>query len=329
MRVLMLSTDKNILDKDSEAGQRMVEYGRLVDKLDILLVQKSNILSILKKGKKLERPDLITTQDPFEIGFLGWRLAKFFKTKLQLQIHTDFKSPYFWKESLLNKIRVILAKFLLPRADCIRTVSKRILSSSDLDNLTVLPIWVDTEKIKNTSIKTSLREKYPQFDFIILMASRITKEKNIKMAIDVIKEFPKVGLVIVGDGLEKDNLKFKIENLKLRDRVILEPWSGDLASYYKTADLFLLTSNYEGYGRTLIEAATADCKIISTDVGVANEILEPENIFKPGNKNALKEKIEQAIKGNIKSAKQLHVQTKEEYLKKYKESWLGCLRQAD
>ncbi len=108
------------------------------------------------------------------------------------------------------------------------------------------------------------------------MASRLTKEKNIGMAIKamkgVIKQYPETGLIIVGDGPEKN--KLKAESRKLKANVVFENWTDDLASFYKTADLFLLTSNYEGYGRTVIEAMVANCPVVMTDVGIAGEIIK-------------------------------------------------------
>ena len=58
------------------------------------------------------------------------------------------------------------------------------------------------------------------------------------------------------------------------NNVIFEKWIDreTLFSYYKTVDLFLVTSLYEGYGMTLVEAQAAGCPIISTDVGVAREV---------------------------------------------------------
>lgn len=323
MKILMIGTDRSIFDENSEARRRMVEYGKLTEKLHIMVLSRP--FKLLKIGKEIKGFDLVTAQDPFECGLIGYAAAKILKTPLQLQVHTDFLSPYFVQHSMLNRLRVMIAKFLIPRANCIRVVSERIKKSLAScfkihdSRMIVLPIFVDVEEIKNAPIKTDLRKKYPQFDFLILMASRLTREKNIGLAIEVMKEvikkYPKTGLIIVGEGPEKK---------KDTANIIFESWSDDLASYYKTTDLFLLTSNYEGYGRTLIEAAAAKCKIISSDVGVADEILEKENIFAPGDKNVLEEKIIKAIKNEIKPAKPVEIRTKEEYLSAYKKSWEQC-----
>ena len=279
-------------------------------------------------------PWVVSAQDPFETGFMGYLLQRKFKLPLQIQIHTDFLSPYFWQESLKNKIRVLLGKWLVKRADCLRVVSERIKKSLMAigyapNPISVLPIFVDVEKIKNTLIKTDLHKKYPGYDFIILMASRLTKEKNIGMAIEAVAEIKRqatsdkrqVLLLIVGDGPETESYKLLVKSYKLENIVIFEPVvdSQTLFSYYKTADLFLNTSNYEGYGRTLVEAVAAGATIISSDVGIAGEILEPENIFKVGDKKDLAEKLKAALNGKIRPAKNLPSQTKEAYLKLYKE----------
>ena len=369
MKILMISIDKDLFDENSEMRQRIIEYGNLTEELHVIVFNRYKLgeavgtdmilasskvfiyptdsdskFSYISDAKKITKKilkthshglDLVTAQDPFMTGWVGYKIAKKFKIPLQIQIHTDFLSPYFKKESLLNRIRVLIAKFIIPKASCIRVVSERIKNSLLArgywlvpEKIVVLPIFVDIGKIKNTSISIDLHKKYSQFDFIILMASRFTKEKNIKIAIsainEIIKEYPKTGLIIVGVGPEENNLKFKIKNLKLLNNVIIEPWNNDLISYYKTADLFLLTSNYEGYGRTIIEAAAAGCKIVSSNVGIADEVLNNNTIFQEGNEKELKEKIIKAIKGEIMPPKLLIFQTKEGYLNEHKKSWEMC-----
>lgn len=332
----MISGDVSILNQYSLVGKRTEEYRNILGEIEILLCYGS-ILSFISgfyNGCKLihqKKFDVITAQGP-EHWFLAWILSYFYKIPWQMQIHTDIFSLYFGRESLKSKMRVIFAKFLIPRTSCIRVVSERIrksiLSRFNLDSV-VLPIFVDVEKIKNAPVKIDLHQKYPD-KFIILMASRLTKEKNIGLAIEalssLIRTNGRIMLLIVGDGSEKENLWRIAYSLRLRDNIVFEHWTDDLISYYKTCDLFLLTSNYEGYGMTLVEAASAGTKIVSSDVGIAPEILEKENIFHVGDKDDLIQKLKLASEGKIKSVKPIVIQTKEEYLKFYKEGLEQCLK---
>ncbi len=370
----MISTDRNILKPDSEARRRMIEYGGLVDELHIVIfthkkqigrpasnlrisdnifVYPTNspsrwfyVFGAVKIGKGVIKNSggkfLVTAQDPFETGLAGHFIAKKAGAPLQLQIHTDFLLPYFNKQSFLNSIRVLIAKFLIPRADCARVVSERIKKSMKSVSghrppAAILPVFIDIEKIKNAPAKINLRERYPQFDFIVLMASRLTKEKNIGMAIEamkgVVKQFPKTGLVIVGDGPEKN--KLKAESRKLKANVVFENWADDLASYYKTSDLFLLASNYEGYGRTIIEAMAASCAVVMTDVGIAGETIKdgynglvvPVGDVKKLEEAILKVAGDKFLRGNLVISAEYTLQDfpkKDEYLEEYRRAWETC-----
>lgn len=329
MKLLMISLDKRILDPESSTSKRIREYASLVEKLEVIVLSKEGFLKTVRRGFKFLKSNqsncLITTQDPFFTGLAGYVLKKLTGTPLQIQIHTDFASPYFRKESLKNFIMYYMARFFIPRADCLRVVSERIKKSVS-GRTVVLPIYVDLDAIKQAKARIDLHQKYADHKFIILMASRFTKEKNIELAIQATKEIaknnPGVLLLIVGSG----PLKSKYEKLIGESgNVKMENWTDDINSYYKTSDLFLLTSNYEGYGRTLIEAAAAGCKIVSSDVGISRNIMSAENVFKTGDKEDLIKKIELAISGNIYPADPPHSQSKEEYLAEYKKSWQSCL----
>ena len=367
----MFSTDRSILSADSDSQKRMLEYGKIFDELHIIVLNQGpgagnraagNVffypVNIRFKplyfwrayqiGKKIIRNrkldignSVITAQDPFETGLVGWLLKIKFRLPLQLQIHTDVFSPYFGRESFKNKLRVLLAKFLLPKADGIRAVSERIKQSltsnvrGQLSNVSVLPIFVDIEKIRNENIKTDLHKKYPNYDFIILMASRLTMEKNIGMAIEamreIVKKYPKTLLLVVGEGPESDGLKVQSQKLKVNNNVIFENWTEDLISYYKTADLFLLTSNYEGYGRTVIEAMAAELPVAMADVGLAGELLINDlngRVVPIENSNVLAETILELKENPAKREKfefnssklLVNWPVKREYLEKYRNS---------
>jgi len=368
MKILMISTDKKIFEENSSVSRRMIEYGGLVGELHIIVfasdqaerkisdnvwVYSTNsknrwhyIFDAIRVGKKVGNVDLVTAQDPFETGIVGWRLARAAGARLQLQIHTDFLSPHFIKHSVFNKIRVRISKFILPKADSIRVVSDRVKVSlikvniiKDWTKITVLPIFTDIENIKTTKSRVNIHEKYPQFNFVVLMASRLSEEKNIALALTAFKEvkekYPKTGLVIVGEGIERQALIKQAANHGLQNNVIFEPWSDDLVSYYKTAGLFLNTSNYEGYGLTLVEAAASGCPAVTTNVGLVGGVIDANNalVCNVGDNDCITRKIilamenkairERLAKDALKAVSGVAM-SKEEYLRMYKKSWEIC-----
>lgn len=326
------------------------------------------IFDAIRIGKKIvSKKDswLVTAQDPFETGLAGWRIAKARGAKLQFQVHTDLFSPYFSDlqrtdlynickgrsfADIVNIVRARIAKSLLPKADCVRVVSERIKKSLRTNGVRLkaepeaLPVFVDVQAIRNTPIDVDLHKLYPQFETIILMVSRLEKEKNIPLALSVFKhtleKFPKTGLVIVGDGSLLPVFKKRERDLGLSENVIFEGGNSDVISFYKTADIFLHTSNYEGYGLVLVEAAAADCPIVTTDVGIASDYFtdtQSAHICPVGDEQCLADRLMKsiehkesrgmfALKAQNALEEHLREKTKEAYLAAYKKAWERCTR---
>jgi glycosyltransferase involved in cell wall biosynthesis len=312
----MISTDRKIFDGKSAVRARQIGYAEGWDEVHIIVFEarsKEHGASemgdeqlsrncwaystrsrfkfryphdAIRLGGSIIKDDSITDitcQDPFLTAMAGASLAERFSIPLEIQIHADIGSPYY-AHDLSGRIRKMMAKRYLPQADKVRVVSERIkrylVDQIKIDEaiIEVRPIAVDAEWMKNAPVIIDIRRKYPQFDKIALMASRLEPEKDIGSAIkawtEVVKKLPKAGLVIVGEGSVISDLRSLISRCGLRDSVMIEPWAdrATLASYYKTADLFLNVSLFEGYGMTLVEAQAAGCRIVSTDVGVAREV---------------------------------------------------------
>ena len=79
-------------------------------------------------------------------------------------------------------------------------------------------------------------------------------------------------MLIVGDGNKKKMLEKKAKDLGIEGSVVFLGWQNDVITYYKTCDIFLSTSWYEGYGLSLVEAHSLGIKVVSTDVGIAKEL---------------------------------------------------------
>ncbi len=369
MKVLSISTDRKLFEENSAVMARSLEYASKMEELHIIVfsVKKLGLKEFHKNnlyiyptnspskflyirdaillGKKIIRErslnpgGVITVQDPFECGKVGVGLKCFSGMPLQVQIHTDFLSPYF-KNSFLNRLRVLSSGYVIRNADQIRVVSSVIFDSvkEKFANLkaeiTILPIFVDAEAVKDhTEIDCrQLGADFPQR--YVFMASRLSKEKRLDIALHVMKRVQEklsdVVLIICGEGEEREN----IEAMAKKDGVSIKlmGWvdRAKLLQFYKFADVFLLTSEFEGYGMTLVEASVAGTPVVTTKVGLAKTGLfkSGENSFvcPVGDVDCLAKSIEELItnpeKGKLFSQKmQDSIKavsiSKEEYVSRY------------
>jgi len=72
-------------------------------------------------------------------------------------------------------------------------------------------------------------------------------------------------LMFVGDGTGREALLSLARDLGVVDRVIFAGFQLDPTAFYKTADLFVLSSNYEGFGNVIVEAMAYGTTVVSTD----------------------------------------------------------------
>ena len=102
----------------------------------------------------------------------------------------------------------------------------------------------------------------------ILTIGRLVIQKDqitILRALNLIKNKKKFRCYLIGKGKEFNNLKNFIIKYKLNKNVKILNFQNNVYPYYKKADLFILSSLYEGLPNTLIEALSFGVPIISTD----------------------------------------------------------------
>src|SRR3989338_2027260 len=360
MKILNLSLDKSILDKNSKAARRIIEYGDLTDSYIVVVPDKDykeirlsekvfvygsgggnkifQLINVYRTAKKLlrqEKFDLVTVQDQYYLALVGRILAKKFKIGLELQIHG------FEKYSGLRKI---IADFTIPRASAIKCVSQRLKKQLinefgvKEEKITIAPICsnlksqISNLKIKNTESDTK---------FIFLTVGRLVAVKNINLQIravaEVAKKYPNIEIRIVGDGPERKKLELKIKNYKLQNYVKFFGWQNNLEEFYSQANAFLLTSDSEGWGMVVVEAVNYGLPVIMTDVGCAGELIENEKsglvvpvsnqiklekaMIRIINDDNLRKKLAEGALSAIKN-----LPNKEETMALYKQSWEKAMK---
>lgn len=300
MKVLFISNDPQLFDAQSAVHARMQSYANAIGELHILSQGKKGAVEmhrgslhvypvfcskffrvrvLAQKARALIEAkgiEVVSAQDPFEHGLAALRAVTGTSARLHIQIHTDFLSPYFAKESVKNFIRVRIADRVLPKAHGIRVVSKRIGDGlkthygTRIGEPTILPIAVPAVLPPRAALPPH------SFTFSLVTISRLEKEKRLEDILDALallgETYRMVGLFVIGEGSEREKLERRVEALGLKDRVLFLGWRTDALALAQSASAYIQASAYEGYGRTLIEAALARLPLITTDVGIVGEV---------------------------------------------------------
>jgi glycosyltransferase involved in cell wall biosynthesis len=100
----------------------------------------------------------------------------------------------------------------------------------------------------------------------ILNVGRMTAEKNQMLLLDAFARISgDARLIILGEGELRGELEAHAAKLGIADRVVMPGFVIDPTPFYRSADLFVLSSDYEGFGLVLVEAMRSGLPIVSTD----------------------------------------------------------------
>ena len=124
---------------------------------------------------------------------------------------------------------------------------------------------------------------------IVLAVGRLTYQKGFDMLLEawiqVNEIMPGWMLKIVGEGEDRTNLTDFIKINKLADNVELVGNTDDVSQYYKQAEIFCLSSRFEGFPMVLLETLAFCLPVISfdCDTGPAEVLKDTESILVPEN----------------------------------------------
>ena len=106
-------------------------------------------------------------------------------------------------------------------------------------------------------------------------------------------------LDIVGEGVEEKMYRELISKYELEDRVLIHPFTNHIQDYYSKAQVYVLSSRWEGFGLVLVEAMAHGLPIVSSDLPTSKEIMGDFGLyFKNGDINELAQRLEDVTKIN-------------------------------
>lgn len=193
------------------------------------------------------------------------------RTKLVLSDHT-FLSDHYSGARKHMALRASMS-LLYPRAEHRVAVSRG--AAADVAKLAGLPTEA-VEVIYNPvglpeTIETTAGacESWAGASPRIISAGSFKAEKNHQLLIRafaiVAEQHPQARLIILGEGSLRGELEALRDALDLRDKVVLPGFQLDPWPFYAEADLFVLSSDYEGMSLVLVEALHAGLRVVSAD----------------------------------------------------------------
>lgn len=241
----------------------------------------------LWRTARRERAEAILVGQVLPVGTAAMILNKFFKIPYFVSCHgmdilTAAASPR--KKKLLNKI-LEQASGVIANSEFTKNELMK-LGVPENKNTIIYPCVTDVtaiepEKIFEIKNRLGLADKK-----IILTIGRLVarkgQDKMIEAMPKILARVPNAIYVIVGDGSDKENLKYRIEGLKLENEVLLvgEVSGEKKKAFYQLCDVFVMTPrrigpDVEGFGTVYLEANQFGKSVVAgRSGGVAEAVVD-------------------------------------------------------
>ncbi|MBU3941654.1 MAG: glycosyltransferase family 4 protein [Nanoarchaeota archaeon] len=216
---------------------------------------------------------------------LGYKMAKNMKKPFVISTHGNLLAYKNFKMSLISRLPyyaydLITLKKVVKKADM-------VVAATGQEYKEALEFGVKKENLRTIPVGINIKDYEPAKKdssvINLLFVGRISRNRNLEPIIKAMKflKSEKVNLTIVGGeakSSETSKTGYVDELKKLAHGLNIEftgpKYGKELVNYYKKSDIFVYTSFYENFGQTILEAGAAGLPIISTKVGVANDIVK-------------------------------------------------------
>jgi glycosyltransferase involved in cell wall biosynthesis len=223
---------------------------------------------------KLRKPDVILSHLVYAnfIAILAGKISGF-QVPVVIVKHS-FMSIELQTERF-SWMKRLLARIVLPWANTIVTVSE--MARNDLiktfgmpaSKIIAIPNAFDAIKVKALSLDEAFSHDWFSGKLpVVVTIGRLTKGKgfsDLLKAFAMLLKYRRARLIILGEGEERNVLQELITHLELGDTVHMPGFVSNPYPYLKNADVFVMSSYFEGFPGALMEALACGVPVISTD----------------------------------------------------------------
>lgn len=235
--------------------------------------------------------------------------------------NVDFQTTSRFKKIIGNCFKPLLLKYSTDYFACSILAGewlfgKKIIKSNKFE---VIHNAVDYDKFKfNSHIRKSIRKTLNISDSTVVIGNvaRFEKQKNHTFLIDIFYQYQKKiadsKLLLIGTGTLENEIKEKVKNLNIEDKVVFLGYKNNVNEYMQAMDYFLFPSLFEGLGLVLIEAQANGIPCFTSDKVVPAEVKTSDCLKFIGLENNAEEWSNKIIKTSSKR-KNTYIEIKEHF----------------
>lgn len=237
-------------------------------------IENKNIFTIIKVIMIVSK---IIRREKITIIHTHHRMAAFYTTILS----------YFYKFKFVSTVhnifynKKLLTRYSYNKAKLIAVGNKVKTNLCEFYNIPDRQITVINNSVRASNFKVDYIEVLNDYKnkgfFLVGNIGRISEQKGmeyyIKSIPKVIEKFPKTKFFIIGEGEDREKIVKLIEKFKLSNVVHLLGYRKDIQNIMYQLDLIVLSSLWEGFPLTPIEAFSVGKTVVATDVDGTNEII--------------------------------------------------------
>jgi glycosyltransferase involved in cell wall biosynthesis len=161
---------------------------------------------------------------------------------------------------------------------------------------------IDLKKFQNADLlkKTEIHNQILEGDKILVQVSKFRAEKDQITVIKCMLYVPEnIKLLLVGDGPLKGVCQKLVKDLNLTNRVFFLGNRNDVENIYKTSDVSIVSSHWEGFGLVAVESMAAGKPVIASNVSGLSEIVDGAGLlFEKGNEHELATIVNSLLSNN-------------------------------
>lgn len=212
----------------------------------------------------------------------------------KLLVYTEHSTQNRRQKSLLKYVDRHIYKFY-NKVFCISEAVHKVLISYGVaeSKLCLLENAVNIERVKLESHDTTLFERQAGMIYIGMIA-QFRVEKDHFTVIHALKHLTsKHVLVFAGHGDTLNECMDLVFELGLDDRVIFLGQVGNTSAVISNLDLCILSSHWEGFGRSIVEAMSLGKPVVASNVSGLADVVKPiGSLFAPSDVLGLKRAID-------------------------------------